>query len=129
MKICIFYTSPKLGDLILQLPFIKAIANKNKVKITLCVNKHIAIKNILEKQDYIEDVIENPFRRGKYFVLDIFNLIIKLRTKKFNQVYILEKTKGAAIASALAGIKNIYGFGIGSQKFFVNKLVRLKKMI
>ena len=127
MKICIFYTSPKLGDLILQLPFIKAIANKNKVKITLCVNKHIAIKNILEKQDYIEDVIENPFRRGKYFVLDIFNLISKLRTKKFHQVYILEKTKGAAIASVLAGIKNIYGFGIGSQKFFVNKSIRLKK--
>jgi len=28
MHICVIYTSPKLGDLILQLPFIKAIANK-----------------------------------------------------------------------------------------------------
>ena len=27
MSICIFYTSPKLGDIILQLPFVKAISD------------------------------------------------------------------------------------------------------
>ena len=32
------------------------------------------------------------------------------------------RTNGTAIACKLAGIKNIYGFGIGSQKYFVNRL-------
>ena len=67
MKICIFYTSPKLGDLILQLPFIKAISKKYQTKVSICINAHINIRNILEEQDYIDEVIENYFRRGRFF--------------------------------------------------------------
>ena len=66
MKICVFYTSPKLGDIILQLPFIKAIANHYNTKVTLCVNKYINIKAILESQNYIKSVIENK--------LNIYNI-------------------------------------------------------
>ena len=40
---------------------------------------------------------------------------------------LLEKTKGPALACKLAGIKKIYGFGIGSQSLFVDKSVRLNK--
>ena len=66
MKICVLYSSPKLGDIILQLPFIKAISDNYKVKVTLCINKHINIKTILENLSYVEAVIENPyFRKNK----------------------------------------------------------------
>jgi len=127
MKICIFYTSPKLGDLILQLPFIKAISEKYNSKVSICINKHLGFKNILIKQKYIDDVIENYFRRGSSFVTDIYNLSQNLKKKNFDTAFILEKTKGPALASILAGINKIYGFGIGSQRFFVNKKIRLKK--
>ena len=69
MRICVFYTSPKLGDIILQLPFIKAISDNYKTKVTICINKHVNIKKLLEMQSYIDTVIENPFRRGKFFTL------------------------------------------------------------
>ena len=127
MKICIFYSSPKLGDLILQLPFIKAIADNFKTKITICINKKIGIKSILEKQIYIEAVIESYFRKGKYFVPDVFNLTKELRKNNFTHGYILEKTKGAAIASYLARVNKVYAFGIGTQKFLVNRSVKLEK--
>ena len=81
MHICVIYTSPKLGDLILQLPFIKAIAEKYNTKVTLCINKHINIKDILSKQDYIDFIFENPFRRGIYFFPDIFRLVKNLSKK------------------------------------------------
>ena len=58
MNICIFYTSPKLGDIILQLPFIKAISNYYKTKVVLCINSHIKIKNILENQEYISNIMK-----------------------------------------------------------------------
>jgi ADP-heptose:LPS heptosyltransferase len=127
MKICIFYTSPKLGDLVLQLPFIKAIAKKYKTKVTISINKHIAIKNLLEKQGYIDYVIENSYRRGKYFIIDLFVLSQELKKFNFDLAFILEKTKGPAIASKLAGIKKIYAFGIGSQKYLVDSHFNLKK--
>ena len=56
MKICIFYTSPKLGDLILQLPAIKAISEKFNTKVSICINAHIGIKNI--KREIIGEVAE-----------------------------------------------------------------------
>ena len=127
MKICVVYTSPKLGDLILQLPFIKAIATNYKSKVTICINKHINIKNILEKQHYIDFVIENSFRRGSYFFSDLLKLTNDLRKRKINVAFVLEKTKGPVIACRLAGVKNIFGFGIGSQKYFVNESVKLVK--
>ena len=127
MHICVIYTSPKLGDLILQLPFIKAIANKYNTKVTLCINKHINIKDILSKQEYIDSIIENSFRRGINFFPDIFRFVRNLRKKKFEIAFVLEKTKGPVLACKLAGVKNIFGFGIGSQKYFVNKFTTLIK--
>lgn len=127
MNICIFYTSPKLGDLILQLPFIKAISDRYNTKVSICINKHLSIKEILKNQEYIKHVIESPFRRGKFFLYDLFILSKELKKKNFDQVFILEKTKGPALASIFSGIKKIYGFGIGSQKIFVNRSVNLDK--
>ena len=68
MQICIFYTSPKLGDIILQLPFIKAISVHFNKKVTLCINQNINIQNILQKHNYIDSVILNPFRKGRFFL-------------------------------------------------------------
>ena len=127
MKVCVFYTSPKLGDIILQLPFIKAIANHYNTKVTLCVNKYINIKAILESQNYIKSVIENPFRRGRFYFYDLLNLYRELKKEKIDCAFILEKTKAPAIACKIAKIDKIYGFGIGSQKFFVNNSVSLSK--
>ena len=127
MNICILYSSPKLGDLILQLPFIKAIANKYKSKVSLCINQHVNIKGILKNQDYIDCVIESPFRRGAFFFPDIFRLSKELKKKNFKYAFVLEKTKGPVLACKLVGIKNIFGFGIGSQKYFVNSSITLIK--
>ena len=74
MNICVFYTSPKLGDLILQLPFIKSIAGHNNSKVSLCINQYINISSILKKQNYIDNVIENRFRRGNIFLKMFLNL-------------------------------------------------------
>ena len=127
MRICVFYTSPKLGDIILQLPFVKAISDNFNTKVILCINKHINIKNILETQTYIDTVIENRFRRGRYFFSDTLDLTKKLKENKINCAFILEKTKGPALACKLANIKKIFGFGIGSQSLFVDKSVKLNK--
>ena len=87
MKICIFYSSPKLGDIFLQLPFIKAISKKYKTKVSVCINEHINIKNILMDQDYIDDVIDQTqlengnavnFFIGKSWRIDRNNSYLRL---------------------------------------------------
>ena len=69
MRICVFYTSPKLGDIILQLPFIKAISEHFNSKVIICINKHINIEKILQKQNYIDSVIVILSEEDLFFFL------------------------------------------------------------
>ena len=93
MDICVIYSSPKLGDIILQLPFLKAISDKYNKKIIVCINKHISIKEILEEQDYIECVIENAFRKGRFFFQDVLKLANNLKKKELQKYLFLKKQK------------------------------------
>ena len=100
MKICIFYSSPKLGDLVLQLPFFRAIATHYKTKVSICINQHISIKKILEKQNNNKAavIIEGvSFRFSNPIAL--YN---PLRDKNFNYAFIFEKTKGPALACKIS---------------------------
>ena len=45
-KICVVYTHHKLGDLIWQLPYIKAISDHHKLNIDLIVREKTQAKNI-----------------------------------------------------------------------------------
>ena len=52
-KICIVYTHHKLGDLIWQLPYIKAISEHHKNKVDLIVREKTQAKNILKDIPHI----------------------------------------------------------------------------
>ena len=115
-KICIVYTHHKLGDLIWQLPIIKAISDHHNLKIDLIVRKKTQAKNILIDVDHINLIIYNDFRKGFNYWIDVFKLFIIYRKKKYSHVYILDKVNKPAIAAKLSGIKNIIGPGFGNQK-------------
>ena len=65
-NICIVYTHHKLGDLIWQLPYIKAISEYHKLKVDLIVRKKTQAKNILKDLDHINLINYNDFRKGLY---------------------------------------------------------------
>ena len=115
-KICIVYTHHKLGDLIWQLPYIKAISEHHKVKIDLIVRKKTQAKSIFKDLDYINNIFYNDFRKGFYYWIDVFKLYKIFKYEKFDFVYLLDKVNKSAIAAKLAGIINIIGPGLRNQK-------------
>jgi ADP-heptose:LPS heptosyltransferase len=62
-KICIVYTHHKLGDLIWQLPYIKAISEHHDKKVDLIVRKKTQAHNILKDLNHINKVYYNEFRK------------------------------------------------------------------
>ena len=58
-KICIVYTHHKLGDLIWQLPSIKAISNHHGEKIDLILRKKTQAKNIFKDLSHINKIHYN----------------------------------------------------------------------
>ena len=115
-KICIVYTHHKLGDLIWQLPYIKAISSHHKTKVDLVLRKKTQAKNILNDMSHINKIYYNEFRKGFNYWVDVFKLFKIFSNEKYDYIYILDKVNKPAIAAKLAGIKNIIGPGIGNQK-------------
>jgi len=115
-KICIVYTHHKLGDLIWQLPYIKAISTHHNKKIDLIVRKKTQAKNILKDLNHINKIFYNDFRKGFSYWVDVIKIMKIYFLNKYEYVYILDKVNKPAIAAKLLGIKNIIGPGIGNQK-------------
>ena len=118
-KICIAYTHHKLGDLIWQLPFIKAISDYHNKKVDLILREKTQAKNILCDLNYVNNIEYNNFRKGIYYWIDVFKLIKIFKKNNYNYLYILDKVNKPAIAAKLSGIKNIIGPGIGNQKKYL----------
>ena len=115
-KICIVYTHHKLGDLIWQLPYIKAISDHHGEKIDLILRKKTQAKNILKDLKHINKIYYNEFRKGLFYWIDVLKLTKIFKSEKYDFVYILDKVNKPAIAAKLAKIKNIIGPGLGNQK-------------
>ena len=54
-KICIIYSHHKLGDLIWQLPYIKAISEHHKIHVDLIVRKKTQAKEILKDIKHLNE--------------------------------------------------------------------------
>ena len=118
-KICIVYTHHKLGDLIWQLPYIKAISDHHNEKIDLIVRKKTQAQNILIDLNHINKIYYNDFRKGLAYWIDVFKLKKIFNLEKYDFVYILDKVNKPAIAAKLAGIKNIIAPGLKNQKKWI----------
>ena len=115
-KICIVYTHHKLGDLIWQLPYIKAISEHHSQSVDLILREKTQAKNILKDVTHINFISYNNFRKGIFYWIDVYKLIKIYLKNKYTHVYILDKVNKPAIAAKLIKIKNIIGPGIGNQK-------------
>ena len=115
-NICVIYTHHKLGDLIWQLPYVKAISDHHNQEIDLIVREKTQAKNILKDLSHINLIHYNNFRKGIFYWIDVVKLIWIYLKNKYNYVYILDKVNKPAVAAKICGIKNIIGPGIGNQK-------------
>tara|TARA_B100000780_G_scaffold184999_1_gene129878 strand:- start:132 stop:1127 length:996 start_codon:yes stop_codon:yes gene_type:complete len=115
-KICIVYSHHKLGDLIWQLPYIKAISEHHNNKIDLIVREKTQAKEILKDLNYLNTIHYNDFRKKIFYWVDVLKLRKIFSNEKYSHVYILDKINKPAVAAKLAGIKNIIGPGIKRQK-------------
>ena len=118
-KICIVYTHHKLGDLVWQLPYFKAISDHHSEKIDLIVRKKTQAKDILIDLNHVNKVYYNDFRKGLFYWVDVLKLKKIFDLEKYDFVYILDKVNKPAIAAKFSGIKNIIGPGFKNQKKWI----------
>jgi heptosyltransferase-2 len=115
-KICIVYSHHKLGDLIWQLPYIKAISDHHQIKADLIIRSKTQGKKILCDTSYIGNIYYNEFRKSFYYWIEIIKIFFLLRKNNYTHIYFLDKINRPAIAAFFARIPNRIGLGIDKQK-------------
>jgi heptosyltransferase-2 len=127
MKILFIQPRVGMGDFILFLPFIKAIAEQEQnSEIYILTKKRTAANQILinDKKIKIIFVERDIDGKGKHDGIEgFFQLKNLIKSYSFDKVFILHQSCRYALLCKLAGIKNILGYGRNFQFLFLSPLI------
>jgi len=110
-----------IGDVIWHLPFIRAIASVSEGgQVTFMAPPTSKAKDLLVGEPTVFQTIYfehagSELRRG----INLIRLAWLLRQNRFRTVWILDRTLRPAIATALAGVPERIGLGLGRQSLFI----------
>jgi lipopolysaccharide heptosyltransferase II len=110
-----------IGDVIWHLPFVRAIAAASPGGcVTFLAPPSSGAQELLMAEPSVAETLYfqhsgSELRRG----LNMLLLIAQLRRRRFQQIWILDRTIRPALAATLAGIPERIGLGLGPQRFFI----------
>ena len=137
MKILTVQNRMGIGDMIIFLPFIEAIAKKFNTKIYLLVKESSKSSEILKNNQYIQDIIilsrNNKSKLGDHDgFFGTINLIKDLKKLKFDKIFIFNSSLRFNLIAKFSSIKDIYQYPlfrkknqhiIDTAKFFLKKTI------
>ena len=111
-KVLVIIKSMGIGDLCILISNIHAISKKKQNKITVLAQQNTRASSILKDDPHIEEVIELNENEIKGF----FNIIKKIKDKKFDQSYIYSDSLRLYLISKLSGVKETFHYKFFSKK-------------
>ena len=121
MKILAIQNRMGIGDMIIYLPFIEAIAKKFSTKVDILVKKSSKASEILKENKFINEIINldrnNRNREGVHDgIFGSFGLANQLKIYKFQKVFIFNSSLRYKLICNLASIKDIYQYPLFEKK-------------
>ena len=121
MKILIVQNKKGIGDLIIFLPFIEALAKKFETQVYLLVKENSKALDIVEDNKYIKEIIvldrDNQSNDGIHEgVFGTFRLIKNLKKYKFDKIFIFNSSLRFNLIAKLCYIKDIYQYPLFFKK-------------
>ncbi len=119
MKILVIQNRMGIGDMIMFLPYVKAISNYYGGKISLMVKKNTKAMEYLNEEKYIKEIIyleRSEFENRHAGIKGFFNLINDLKDKKFDKVFIFNSSLRFYMAAKISGIKDINCYKLFKKK-------------
>lgn len=114
MKILAIQNRMGIGDLIIFLPFIKAISDKFNVPVSILVKDSSKAEQILKDTNYIDRIIllkRNSSKNDDHDgIIGFFRLVKEIKKKKFDKVFIFNSSLRYRLVCKLANINEIYQY-------------------
>ena len=109
-KALVLIKSMGIGDLCILISSIHAISKKIAKPVTVLAQKNTRANAILKHDPHVNEVIELNEKEIKSF----FNIIKKIKPKRFDQSYIFNDSIRFYLISKLSGIKEIFHYNFFS---------------
>ncbi len=120
MKVLVIQPKIGMGDMVIYLPYIHAIAEKFESPVSILVKENSRAEDLLIDDDQISEIITldrtNSNSGSHDGVQGFFKLIEILKEKKFDKVFIFSSSLRYFLVSKLAGIKNIAQYPLFRKK-------------
>ena len=108
-KALVIIKSRGIGDLCILISSIHSISRKIGKPVTVLAQKNTHAESIFKHDPHVEEIIELETK-------GFFNIIKKIKPKKFDQSYIYSDSLRLYIISKLSGIKNNFHYKFFSKK-------------
>ena len=121
MKILVIQNKMGIGDMVIYLPFIKAISNEFNSPVSILVKDNSKANQFLKDSNIINKIIilerNNKLKNGRHEGLTgFFNLVSDLKYYNFDKVFIFNSSFRFNLIARIAGIKDIYQYPLLQKK-------------
>ena len=111
MKVLVIQPKIGMGDMIIYLPYIRAISEYYKSSVTILVKENSRAKELLNDEKYVKEILLLDRTKNKLGAHDgikgFFQLSKEIKIKEFDKVFIFSSSLRYLLLSKFAGIKNI----------------------
>ena len=114
MKVLVIQQRYGIGDMVIFLPYLKAIAEKNNVKISLLAKKTTRCSDLFVGENFLDEVINLDSSNDG--ISGFFKLSNDIKRRKFDKVYIFNGSPRYRLLALFAGIKSIYQYPLFTSK-------------
>ena len=114
MKVLVIQQRYGIGDMLIFLPYLKAISEKNNVKISLLAKKTSRSSELFKDENFLEEIISLDTSNDR--ISGFLKLSKEIKKRKFDKVYIFNGSIRYRFLSIIAGIKNIYQYPLFTSK-------------
>ena len=121
MKILVVQNRMGIGDMVIFLPFIEAIAKKFAVPVSILVKENSKAIQFLGDNRNIEKIIildrKNKNKNGRHDgIIGTFKLANDLKKYNFEKIFIFNSSFRYNLVAKIAGIKKIYQYPLFKKK-------------
>ena len=114
MKVLVIQTRYGIGDMLIFLPYLKAISQKTGVKISILAKATSKANELFKDENFLDEVIKLDSANDK--ILGFSKLSKEIKSKNFDKVFIFNGSIRYRLLALFSGIKEIYQY-----PFFISK--------
>ena len=121
MKILVIQNRMGIGDMVIFLPFIEAIAKKFTTSVSILVKENSKATQFLSDNPHIDQIIildrDNKYRTGRHDgFIGFLRLVNDLKKYKFDKVFIFNSSLRFNLVCKIAKIKEVYQYPLFKKK-------------